>query len=149
MLVRFASGDIVGRGDFLQGVHSDRVEGRLVLHFKEGNADPDRGRPRLRALRRPPVPQGTRLANGDNERQMTGYSESSRREYPFDTFVAHRGSISGSLASLANTSRDARALICGARSFKTVTGSALVNWYWPAALPATDAVMMPKYRSPM
>ena len=29
------------------------------------------------------------------------------------------------------------------------SGSALVNWYCPAALPATDAVMMPKYRSPM
>src|ERR1700730_3259289 len=38
--------------------------------------DPDRGRPRLRALRWPPVPQGARLANRDDECPMTGQSES-------------------------------------------------------------------------
>jgi hypothetical protein len=37
MLVRSVSGDIVGHGDFLQAVHSDRIESRLVLHFKDGS----------------------------------------------------------------------------------------------------------------
>jgi hypothetical protein len=37
MLVRSVSGDIVGHGDFLQAAHSDRVESRLVLRFKDGS----------------------------------------------------------------------------------------------------------------
>ena len=37
MLVRSVSGDIVGHGDFLQATHSDRVESRLVLRFKDGS----------------------------------------------------------------------------------------------------------------
>ena len=36
MLVRSVSGDIVGHGDFLQAVHSDRVESRLVLASRTG-----------------------------------------------------------------------------------------------------------------
>jgi hypothetical protein len=37
LLVRSASGEIVGHGDFLQAVHSDHVESRLVLRFKDGS----------------------------------------------------------------------------------------------------------------
>jgi hypothetical protein len=37
LLVRSASGEIVGHGDFLQAAHSDRVESRLVLRFKDGS----------------------------------------------------------------------------------------------------------------
>lgn len=37
LLVRSVSGDLVGHGDFLQAAHSDRVESRLVLRFKDGS----------------------------------------------------------------------------------------------------------------
>jgi hypothetical protein len=37
LLVRSVSGDILGHGDFLQAAHSDRVEVRLVLRFKDGS----------------------------------------------------------------------------------------------------------------
>ena len=37
LLVRSVSGEIVGHGDFLQAAHSDRVESRLVLRFKDGS----------------------------------------------------------------------------------------------------------------
>ncbi len=37
LLVRSASGEIVGHGDFLQAVHSAYVESRLVLRFKDGS----------------------------------------------------------------------------------------------------------------
>jgi hypothetical protein len=37
MLVRSVSGEILGHGDFLQAVHRDGVETRLVLRFKDGS----------------------------------------------------------------------------------------------------------------
>jgi len=37
LLVRSVSGDIVAHGDFLQAAHSDRVESRLILRFKDGS----------------------------------------------------------------------------------------------------------------
>jgi hypothetical protein len=37
LLVRSVSGEILGHGDFLQAAHSDRVESRLVLRFKDGS----------------------------------------------------------------------------------------------------------------
>jgi hypothetical protein len=37
LLVRSVSGEILGQGDFLQAAHSDRVESRLVLRFKDGS----------------------------------------------------------------------------------------------------------------
>lgn len=37
LLVRSVSGETVGHGDFLQTVHGDRVESRLILRFKDGS----------------------------------------------------------------------------------------------------------------
>jgi len=37
LLVRSISGEILGHGDFLQVVHPDRIESRLVLRFKDGS----------------------------------------------------------------------------------------------------------------
>jgi hypothetical protein len=37
MLARSVGGEILGHGDFLQAVHGDRVETRLVLRFKDGS----------------------------------------------------------------------------------------------------------------
>jgi hypothetical protein len=37
LLVRSVGGDILGHGDFLQAAHSDRVESRRVLRFKDGS----------------------------------------------------------------------------------------------------------------
>lgn len=37
LLVRSVSGEILGHGDFLQTAHTDRVESRLVLRFKDGS----------------------------------------------------------------------------------------------------------------
>jgi hypothetical protein len=37
LLVRSVSGEILGHGDFLQTAHSDRVESRLLLRFKDGS----------------------------------------------------------------------------------------------------------------
>jgi hypothetical protein len=37
LVVRSVSGEILGHGDFLQTAHSDRIESRLVLRFKDGS----------------------------------------------------------------------------------------------------------------
>src|SRR2546430_7797378 len=37
LLVRSISGEILGHGDFLQDVHPDRIDSRLVLRFKDGS----------------------------------------------------------------------------------------------------------------
>jgi len=42
LLVRSAAGEILGHGDFLQSAHSDHVESRLILRFKDGSLHDER-----------------------------------------------------------------------------------------------------------